>query len=112
MVSRQGAVPQSHVSFRSAGTESAAHRDRLLHRARWIEWGGRHHIVHAVIEALNAELGLIKREVGVLRVLGDLGVGRVKKKPCSRLKVPQAEKRNAERPPRNTEQVKRSGVAA
>src|SRR5438552_1224267 len=24
MVSRQGAVPQSHVSFRSAGTESAA----------------------------------------------------------------------------------------
>src|SRR5262249_7980608 len=45
-----------------------------LHRARWIERGGRHHIVHAVVEVLDSELRLIEREVGVLRILRDLGV--------------------------------------
>jgi hypothetical protein len=43
--------------------------------ARGIERGGRHHIVHAVIEVLDAELGLIEREIGVLPVLRDLGIG-------------------------------------
>src|SRR5215510_10328813 len=49
-------------------------RDRLLRRSRRIEWGGRHHIVHAVVEVLDAEPRLIEREIGVLRVLPDLGV--------------------------------------
>src|SRR5207249_2744953 len=41
-------------------------RDRLLHRARRIEWGGRHHIVHTVVEVLDAELRLSERTIRVL----------------------------------------------
>ena len=49
--------------------------DGVLHRPRRIERLGRHHIVHAIVKILDAELRLLQREVAILRVLGDLGVG-------------------------------------
>src|SRR5262249_49697650 len=49
-------------------------RDRLLYRPRRIERGGRHHVVHAVVEVLDSELRLIEREIGVLWILRDLAV--------------------------------------
>ena len=49
--------------------------DRLLHRAQRIERRRRHHIVHRVVEVLDAKLGLLEREIAVLRVLRDFLVG-------------------------------------
>ena len=49
-------------------------RDRLLHCMQRIEWCGRHHVVHSVIEGFDAELGLFERKVAVLRIFRDFVV--------------------------------------
>ena len=36
---------------------------------------GRHHVIHAVVKVLDAELRLLEREVAILRVFRDFGIG-------------------------------------
>src|SRR5262249_35502388 len=48
--------------------------DRLLHRAHGIERLRRDHVIHAIVEVLDAELALLERVIAVLAILDDLVV--------------------------------------